>query len=371
MTLDWSSSPNGVRKLAYLVYRRAGPAAGTDCPAGADLAADGYVQIDARNDDTVAYTDTGLTAETRYCYRVAAAFGLQASNAVDATTSTDPAPVVTIVAPAGGTATVDEGAAVRLSVTATDVDGAGMQFTALTYAWTQTASASVTTAATTNVVTLAGENTPIVTFTAPEFNTDAETATLHFLVTVTGSGNGEGTARIAITVTGDNDEPTVTARSSTEAAQPATVITLTATANDPDHPDNAITYAWACTPAVDDAATLTAGDVTVALMNAAGDAAYASGTGGRIATFTAPPLMNADNPPKTATTITLTCTVMVTSGGDTAMDSVTITIANRRGDDAATDEAILPNVLRHQTHGIHGGIFQRIQQRQRADGKWK
>ena len=50
-----------------------------------------------------------------------------------------------------------------------------------------------------------------------------------------------------------------------------------------------------------------------------------------------------------------------------ATAQVTLTIG---GGDAA-DEAILPNVLRGITHGINDGIFNRIQQRQREDGKWQ
>ena len=37
----------------------------------------------------------------------------------------------------------------------------------------------------------------------------------------------------------------------------------------------------------------------------------------------------------------------------------------------AVDDAVLPNVLRNTTHGIQRGIYQRILQRQREDGRWK
>ena len=37
----------------------------------------------------------------------------------------------------------------------------------------------------------------------------------------------------------------------------------------------------------------------------------------------------------------------------------------------ATDDAVLPEILRQQHRGIQDGIFNRIQQRQREDGKWK
>ena len=34
-------------------------------------------------------------------------------------------------------------------------------------------------------------------------------------------------------------------------------------------------------------------------------------------------------------------------------------------------EAVQPNILRSITRGIQGGIFSRIEQRQRQDGRWK
>ena len=37
----------------------------------------------------------------------------------------------------------------------------------------------------------------------------------------------------------------------------------------------------------------------------------------------------------------------------------------------ATDEAVLPNALRHQHRGITNGIFNRIRQRQQQDGRWQ
>ena len=55
---------------------------------------------------------------------------------------------------------------------------------------------------------------------------------------------------------------------------------------------------------------------------------------------------------------------------DNVVATVQITVAVSGGDAAAND-AILPNVLRNITEGIHGGVYDRIQQRQRADGKWK
>ena len=41
------------------------------------------------------------------------------------------------------------------------------------------------------------------------------------------------------------------------------------------------------------------------------------------------------------------------------------------GDSDAVVAEVLPNVLRGITNGTHSGIFNRIQQRQREDGKWK
>ena len=284
----------------------------------------------------------------------------------------DADPQVTITAPTGGTATVNEGSTVNLTATATDVAADGTPFTALTYAWEQvdsnTATALTTATPAGNRVMLRPAAAASTSFTAPEFAADNTTVMLHFLVTVTGSGGGMDTARATITVNGDNDEPTVTAAISTARAAPGTVITLTANANDDDHSNAAITYAWSCPAMVNAGATLSA--PAIMPVRAGGGDATAAHTGNAMATFTAPMLVAENDPTQTAAMITVTCTVTVVSGGDTMMDAVTVVIANPTVGEAA-DDAILPNVLRHQTHGIHGGIFNRIQQRQRADGRWK
>ena len=130
---------------------------------------------------------------------------------------------------------------------------------------------------------------------------------------------------------------------------------------------NAPTYAWTCMrPTVPAAATL-ARPAAVTL----------TGDDMATATFTAPALMDDAMPPNVAAAITVVCQVAISGPGGNAAGSpfmVTVTITERgagAGAAAATNEAVLPNVLRQQTHGIHNSIFNRIQQRQREDGKWK
>ena len=149
----------------------------------------------------------------------------------------------------------------------------------------------------------------------------------------------------------------------TISATPGTTVTLTGGGTGESAISN---YAWTCslnspTGVTGIAApTLTSGD----------DATPA-------ATFTAQMLVDASGMPfmhngAPVTEIVLHCDLVVTNGGGESenMARTVVTIAAASGG-GAVDNAVLPNVLRQQTHGIHNGIYQRIQKRQQQDGKWQ
>ena len=120
-----------------------------------------------------------------------------------------------------------------------------------------------------------------------------------------------------------------------------------------------ITYAWNC-------AGLPGG--FPALVFDPTDAGTA-GANNAAVTFTAPMLTAGAT---AVDRIKVTCTVTVAAGGQTATAATTVNIipAAAGGDDAV-DRAVLPEVLRGTTRGIHNGIFQRILRRQTEDGQWK
>ena len=161
-----------------------------------------------------------------------------------------------------------------------------------------------------------------------------------------------------LTVMTANVPPTVSVATPTLTAAPGDTVTLTGSGTGNPAP----TFAWTC-PTV----ALTPTDATLDTPTITPTPANAA-----TATFTAPALTDPTDATKTADTFTVTCTLTATSGGDMVTAQTVVTIrAAAGGGGAAADEAVLPNVLRNITNGINSGIFNRIQQRQTQDGKWK
>ena len=79
--------------------------------------------------------------------------------------------------------------------------------------------------------------------------------------------------------------------------------------------------------------------------------------------------MNSAGSAPAATDIVMTTTLTPAPPVTEMPDEMTGGDDNTAAD--ATDDAVLPNVLRNSIRGIHNSIFHRIQQRQRQDGRWK
>ena len=137
-------------------------------------------------------------------------------------------PNVPPTADAGADQTVAEGASVTLNGSGDDPDGDN---DALTYAWTQVG---------TPTVTLSGEDTAAPTFTAPA---DLLTTTsLEFSLTVNdGEDDSQGNT-VTITITGVNDPPIANAGADQTVAEGATV-TLDGSGSSDSEGEN-LTYAW-------------------------------------------------------------------------------------------------------------------------------
>ena len=189
-----------------------------------------------------------------------------------------------------------------------------------------------------------------------------------YCVLVTNLVDATAYQEVADATTTGPAEPAPTAQVTATAisASPGDTVRLAATAQLPAGSSaSAPTYAWTCMRP----------EVTQPTDSTLAQPAMVTLTGADLATatFTAPALTDAATPPNTATEITIACQVAISGPGGNAAGSpfmVTVTIAPATGGDA-DDNAILPNVLRNITNGIHGGIFNRIQQRQREDGQWQ
>ena len=160
----------------------------------------------------------------------------------------------------------------------------------LAYAWTQTAG--------TPTVTLRGADTSAPSFAAPQLTANAS---LTFRLTVTDPGGAAATDTVAVTVTADEDTPTANAGDDFTVWE-GDMAALDGSAGGVDPGDGPAAFAWA----------QTGGTPSVALTGAATAAP----------TFTAPQV-TAD----AALTFTLTVSE---AGGQSATDSVTVTVGNVR-----------------------------------------
>jgi uncharacterized protein (TIGR03382 family) len=135
------------------------------------------------------FTAPEVTADTVLTFRLRVSDGtLSSTDTVNVTVGDRPAQNRPPVANAGADQTVEEGVTVTLSGSGTDPDG-----DTLTYAWTQTAGASVT---------LNGANTATASFTAPDV---AEDTVLTFTLKVTDTGGLSAEDSLSITVTPKSD----------------------------------------------------------------------------------------------------------------------------------------------------------------------
>ncbi|MEI7658278.1 MAG: hypothetical protein WCK33_09465, partial [Phycisphaerae bacterium] len=195
---------------------------------------------------------------------------------------------------AGATQTVDEGDVVTLAATASDPEGQG-----LAYAWTQVSGPAVT---------LSGASTATPSFTAPEGL--ANTAIV--LQCTVSDGTNTTVDTVTVTVNADNDAPAVDAGSN-QTVDEGDVVTLAATASDPE--SQGLTYAW---------------------TQVSGPAVTLSNASTATPSFTAPEGL-------ATTAIVLQCSV--SDGTDTAIDTVTITV--NAHDDAPSVDAGSDRSARH------------------------
>ena len=123
------------------------------------------------------------------------------------------------------------GAAVTFDATADDTDG-----TIASYAWK----------APTNGGTFVDNTIEDATWTAPAEQENAQDYTL--TLTVTDNRGGKTTANVDVTVQAANKKPTVTIHTGTQTVGENAVVTLSATAEDPDTDGSIVSYAWTASP---------------------------------------------------------------------------------------------------------------------------
>ncbi|MEY3230989.1 MAG: hypothetical protein RL689_1078, partial [Planctomycetota bacterium] len=180
---------------------------------------------------------------------------------------------------------VSEGDVVTLAATATDPEGQG-----LTYTWTQVSGPAVT---------LTGANTAAPSFNAPDGL--ANTAIV-FQCSVS-DGTSTTVDTVTVTVNTDNDAPAVEAGANQTVIE-GEVVTLAATATDPE--GQGLTYTW---------------------TQVSGPAVTLTGANTATPSFTAPEGL-------TNSSIVLQCTV--SDGTNTTVDTVTVTV-NADNDAPAVD----------------------------------
>ncbi|MEY3230128.1 MAG: hypothetical protein RL689_215, partial [Planctomycetota bacterium] len=191
-------------------------------------------------------------------------------------------------ADAGVDQTVDEGDVVSLAATATDPEGQG-----LTYAWTQVSGPAVT---------LSGASTATPSFTAPEGLTNSSVV----LQCSVSDGTNTTVDTVTVTVNADNDAPAVDAGSN-QTVNEGDVVTLAATASDPE--GQGLTYTW---------------------TQVSGPAVTLSAASTAAPSFTAPEGL-------TNSSIVLQCSV--SDGTNTTVDTVTVTV-NADNDAPAVDAGV-------------------------------
>ena len=271
-TLDGSGSSDPENGALAFVWAQIGGAP-TVVLAGADMA-------------SATFTVPNLEADAVLTFRLTVTDpgGVSASDTANVTVSADnDAPT----ADAGSDFGVSDGDTAAL-------DGSGSsdpEGETLTYSWTQTG---------TPTAALTGANTAAPTFTAPQLAADAS---LTFRLTVTDPGGLSATDTATVTVSADDDAPITSAGDDFTTYEGDTVTLDGGGSSDPE--GGTLTYAWTQT-----------GTPAATLSDASASAP----------TFTAP-AVTAD----TELTFTLTAT---DAGGQSAADSVTVTVKNVRPADS-------------------------------------
>ena len=250
-------------------------------------------------------------------------------------TADDDAPV----AAAGATQNVNDGETVTLTGGGTDQDG---DDDALTFTWTQTAG-------TPTVELLPNANARSPTFTAPELDTDT---TFAFSLVVNDGNMDSAASTVQIHITAEDDRPTASASADPPTASAGEMVALRGSGSDPDTPEAIMTYVWSWEWMKTTAAGVAPPPVVLS------------------------PDANAQNPTFIAPELTVDAELIFTltvNDGNSDSDPVTVNIAIEARDNTAEalDKSVLPKVLHNFERGIYDSIFQRIQRRQRADGKWK
>ena len=123
------------------------------------------------------------------------------------------------------------GATVTFDATADDTDG-----TIESYEWD----------APTNGGTFVDHTIEDATWTAPAEQENAQDYTL--TLTVTDDRGGQTTTNTTVTVQAANKKPTVTIHTGTQTVSENAVVTLSATAEDPDRDGSIVSYAWTASP---------------------------------------------------------------------------------------------------------------------------
>jgi Ca2+-binding RTX toxin-like protein len=262
-----ASDPEG-QGLSYTWTQTSGPA----------------VTLSGADGATPTFTAPDMAANTTLTFQVAVSDGTNTTyDTVNVLVNADDdAPSVE----AGLNQSVDEGATVSLSASASDPEGQG-----LTYTWTQTSGPSV-------ILSNASGATP--SFTAPDM---AANTTLTFQVAVS-DGTNTTYDTVNVLVNADDDAPSVDAGMNQSVDEGATV-SLSAIASDPE--GQGLTYTWTQT---------------------SGPAVTLSGANGATPSFTAPDM---------AANTTLTFQVAVSDGTNTTFDTVNVLV--NADDDAPSVDA--------------------------------
>ncbi|KFE62096.1 myxosortase-dependent M36 family metallopeptidase [Hyalangium minutum] len=246
------------------------------------------VTLTGANTATPSFTAPNTSSGTSLVFKLTiTANGLSATDTVTVTVSANRAPT----ANAGADRTVNAGNSVTLQGFGSDPEN-----DALTYAWTQESGSSVT---------LTGADTATPSFTAPNTSTSA---TLVFKLTVTANGQS-ATDTVSITVNAREDGAPVANAGADRSVVSRDTVTLQGFGSDPEN--DALTYAW---------------------TQESGPSVTLEGAGTATPSFTAP---------NTKEEIVLVFKLTITANGQSATDTVSITVKkfNRRPEAKASTAA--------------------------------
>jgi MYXO-CTERM domain-containing protein len=206
------------------------------------------VTLTGANTLTPSFTAPTVTVDTPLVFELTVSDGFQSAS--DQVTITVLRPNLGPVVVAGDDLTVDPGAAVTVTGTATDPDDATET---LTYAWTQQSGPAVT---------LTGADTATVSFTAPSPAADSDVV---LMLTATDPRGASGSDTVTIHVRRTNAAPVVVAGDD-QTVEAGAAVTVTGSATDADDATETLTYVW--TQQSGPAVTLTGADTTTVTFTA-------------------------------------------------------------------------------------------------------